>query len=239
MLAHAARIGGIAAAAFLSLATSSEVDEVNSTRPLPLDTAVPVDVVPAVILSTSPDLDVDPAPRIVVERASDGTAVAGGFSVDGTQAGVELAFSPDAPLDPDTDYVFVVDGALAGYFYVDLVTGESLRLGENGAPNRIEIPFSTASDPVVRFARASTDPRVIRVSFSQDMAPLTVSTNTVKVIADDVERDTQLVIYRGGALHEAEVTLFDAAADTLELSFESGIEAADGTAMTPAIVPVD
>jgi hypothetical protein len=62
----------------------------------------------------------------------------------------------------------------------------------------------------------------------------------VRVLSDGDDGAAELVLYRGGELHQVEITLLQPGAAEVELVFGSGVEAADGTPVAaPLIVPVE
>lgn len=181
MLRTISRAVLLATAAFLSLATSMVYDEVASVTPLPGETGVSVDEIPT--LRTTNQLDLSRA-NVTLIREADQAEVLGEVVHDTGDDGYwNLSFVPDAPLDADTDYRLMVAGALEGYFYLDPVTNQTTNFGA-GLDDRLEIPFSTASDPRVRHSARYAGHSHIYLSFSQDMDPQTLIGSTIEVYLD-------------------------------------------------------
>ena len=237
MLRNLLRFSAVATGAFFCLATSIVYDTVEEITPLPGETGVSVDEIPTVRTFTELDLA---GAQVSVLREDDQVAVAGEVVQDADDDGYpRVRFVPAAPLDADTDYRFIVENALDGYGYYDPITAEFLTFGTTNSPNRLEVPFSTRSEPQVRHTRRYDGHAHLYLSFTQDMDPDTLSADTITVALDGIEEPPLAFVYEGGPAHRLKITMRRVDFYAIDVIIRDGVLGSDGTQMQPQTLEVE
>jgi hypothetical protein len=239
MIRASLRLALVGLAALASAATSVQVEQydVEEVTPLPGETAVSLAAVPTVQTTSSVGLGALPSFRVFHE---DGTEVAGAIQESSGNDPKILQFFPEGGLAPDTDYRLVFEDAAVEFRWYDPID-ERHRDGYPGDPEyRIDFSFSTRSAPAVRVARYYPTEVLYRLSFSQDMDPASLTTETVIVrMGDDSLYTPTEVTYLGGVRHELVVQVAGSYLGPTEIVFTAGVAAADGSPLTQGAAAVE
>lgn len=227
----------LVAAVGLSLSACVIFDTVESAEPLAGETGVAVDVRPTIRSTTRVPVETGDV-RLV--READSSIVPGNVAQHKADDGYQwLQFVPAEPLEPDTEYRWLVEDALAGYSYYDPVSREARYFGSTPQTG-LNATFTTASDPRFRYSKRYAGHAHIYLSFSQAMNADTLGDDTLAVALDGQSEDPLRYEYdeEFGA-HNLRITMRRVDFNDAEVTARPGLVAADGVEMAPQSILVE